>query len=311
MFGIRAGNAESSGNSEGEINMLPEKIVDSHVHLFPDNLFDAIWKQFSVKYGWTVLHHLYHDKCIEYLRARDVSLIIFSNYAHKRGVAKGLNEWNTRVIDRFPGVYCFGAYHPDDEDSLQMAEKLLRHPKVLGFKLQHLVQSFYPDDERLFPLYEMIIRSGKRILFHVGTAPFRSEFVGISHFRKVLKRYPELSATVAHMGAYEYEEFFELLDMYPQLYMDTTYAFLPDIPMCYDLGPEYLERYKDRILYGSDFPNVIFPREIEIENLLQLKLSQEFYTKVFWENGVSLIKEITHDNNVGSYESPKKTLIIQ
>jgi predicted TIM-barrel fold metal-dependent hydrolase len=142
----------------------------------------------------------------------------------------------------------------------------------------------------------MIIRSGKRILFHVGTAPFRSEFVGIRHFRKVLKRYPELSATVAHMGAYEYEEFFELLDMYPQLYMDTTYAFLPDIPMHYQLGPAYLETYKDRILYGSDFPNVIFPREVEIENLMDLRLSQEFYTKVFWENGLSLIREITHGN---------------
>lgn len=305
MFGIRAGNAESSGNSKGEVNMLPEKIIDSHVHLFPDNLFDAIWKQFSVKYGWAVLHHLYHDKCIEYLRERDVRLIIFSNYAHKRGIAEGLNEWNTRVIDQFPGVYCFGAYHPDDENALKMAEDFLKHPKALGFKLQHLVQGFYPDDERLFPLYEMITNSGKRMLFHIGTAPFRSEFVGITHFKKVLKRYPELSATVAHMGAYEYEEFFELLAFYPQVYMDTAYTFLPDIPMCYDLGPEYLETYKDRILYGSDFPNVIFPREIEIENLLQLKLSQEFYTKVFWENGVSLIKEITHDNNVGSYESPK------
>ena len=283
--------------------MLPDKIIDSHVHLFPDSLFDAIWEQFSLKYGWTVLHQFYHEKCIEYLRERDVSLIVFSNYAHKRGVAEGLNEWNTRVIDRFPGVYCFGAYHPDDEYALKIAEGFLRHPKVLGFKLQHLVQGFYPDDERLFPLYEMIIESEKRILFHIGTAPFGSDFVGIKQFEKVLRRYPNLPVTVAHMGAYEYEGFFELLGAHPKLYLDTTYAFLPEIPMFYNLGPEYLERYKDRILYGSDFPNVIFPREVEIENLLHFKLSQEFYTKVFWENGLSLIKEITRSNNVTGHEN--------
>ena len=29
---------------------LPETIIDFHVHLFPDELFDAIWKFFSREY---------------------------------------------------------------------------------------------------------------------------------------------------------------------------------------------------------------------------------------------------------------------
>ncbi|MGB9498247.1 MAG: hypothetical protein ACKVE4_00535 [Dissulfuribacterales bacterium] len=40
--------------------MLSEKIVDFHVHLFPDKLFDAIWNHFSHAYKWEVIHHLYY-----------------------------------------------------------------------------------------------------------------------------------------------------------------------------------------------------------------------------------------------------------
>jgi hypothetical protein len=59
------------------------------------------------------------------------------------------------------------------------------------------------------------------------------------------------------------------------------------------LGPDYLEKYKSRILYGSDYPNLIMPREDEIENLLKMNLSQEFYDNIFYNNGTALISSLT------------------
>lgn len=265
-------------------------IFDFHVHLFPDRLFDAIWRTFRENYRWDVLHHLYYKQCIEYLRQRNVGPVAYSNYAHKRDIARGLNRWNREVVDEIPELYCFGAYHPDDDDAVQMAEEFLDQDNVLGFKLQLLVQRFYPHDERLFPLYEMVIEKGKRILFHVGTGPVGNEFVGVSHFKRLLKRYPELPANVAHMGALEYREFMELLDEYPNIYLDTSFTFFPDTPFSFDLDAGYLERYKDRIVYGSDFPNLMFPREVEIDHLLNLDLSQEFYDRVFLENGMHILE---------------------
>jgi len=47
---------------------LPEKIIDFHVHLFPDRLFDAIWKYFSSNYKFNVIHQIYYRECIDYLR---------------------------------------------------------------------------------------------------------------------------------------------------------------------------------------------------------------------------------------------------
>ncbi|HPQ44426.1 MAG TPA: amidohydrolase family protein [Syntrophales bacterium] len=273
---------------------FPEKIIDFHVHLFPDRLFDAIWNYFATIYESDILHQLYYKESIDYLHEKGVEYIAYSNYAHKQGVAKGLNEWNIKVLKDYPELFCFAAYHPDDDDSLAMARFFLDHPRILGFKLQLLVQKFAPHDERLFPLYEMVIERGKRILFHVGTGPIGNDFVGIDNFRKLLARYPDLPANVAHMGGLEYGEFIRLLDHYPNIYLDTTWAFLPRSGFMFDQKAELLETHKDRIVYGSDFPNLIHPREEEIDCLLALNLSQDFYAKVFRENGISLLGNQVH-----------------
>ena len=269
-------------------------IIDFHVHLFPDKMFDAIWDFFSKSYRWDVIHKLYYRECIQYLRDSGVLKIVYSNYAHREGIAEGLNEWNLRVLEENPDLYCFAAFHPGDKDALVYAEKILNHPRILGFKLQLLVQRFFPHDERLFPMYEMVAERGKRILFHVGNGPVGNEYVGLDQFRKLLSRYPDMPANVAHMGAYEYRGFMDLLDDYPDIYLDTSYSFFKDLQGKggFNLGNAPLEKHKDRILYGSDFPNLILPRESEIETLLDYGLSHEFYDRVFYHNGLKLINAI-------------------
>jgi len=160
--------------------------------------------------------------------------------------------------------------------------------------LQLLVQRFFPQDERLFSLYDLVRERGKRILFHVGTGPAGNEYVGLVHFKKLLLLYPDLQANVAHMGAFEYQGFMDLLDKHPNLYLDTSYSFFKDMHEKggYNLGKVPLEKYKNRILYGSDFPLLIFPRESELETLASYELSPEFYEKVFYENGNNLISSI-------------------
>ncbi|TRZ92757.1 hypothetical protein D4R89_00735 [bacterium] len=270
---------------------LPQPLVDFHVHLFPDRLFDAIRRQFVADYGWNVLHHLYWRESLAYLRERGIGTAVYSNYAHRSGIARGLNDWNLNVLAETPNLYCFAAFHPEDDDGLAMAATLLDHPQILGFKLQLLVQRFFPDDERLFPLYELVMAKGKRLLFHVGTGPVENEFVGIVPFRRLLARYPGLPAIIAHMGALEYGAFGELLADHPRLYMDTAFSFIPSLGPIFGIGGDFLERSRERILYGSDFPNILFPREDEIDTLLNFNLSQEFYDAVFRDNGLRLIRQ--------------------
>ncbi len=271
------------------MNRLPEKIIDFHVHLFPDRLIDAIWNVFSTRYKWDVLYKLYYKDCVDFLNKRNVTPVVYSNYAHKKGIAEGLNQWNIKILDEFPDLYCFAAFHPDDDNGMEIAKNILSHPKVLGFKLQLLVQNFYPYDERLFPLYDLVMEKGKRILFHTGTGPIGNQYVGIKNFKKMLKKYPDIPANIAHMGALEYKEFMGLLNDHENLYFDTAFTFFKNTDLGFNLDSSYLELNKGRILYGSDFPNLIFPREEEINTLLELGLSDEFYQKIFFDNGMKLI----------------------
>src|SRR5208337_811570 len=55
---------------------LPEPLVDFHVHLFPDRLFDAIRRKFVTDYGWGILHPLYWRESVAYLRERGVGPIV-------------------------------------------------------------------------------------------------------------------------------------------------------------------------------------------------------------------------------------------
>lgn len=271
---------------------LPEKITDFHVHLFPDDLFEAIWNYFKRSYGLDVVHKLYARESIDYLKSRGVGTVIYSNYAHKRGIARDLNDWNSDLLDRTQDVYCFAPFHPDDNDTLAMARDILSHPKVLGFKLHFMVQRFLPQDERLFPLYELVMERSKRLLLHVGTGPIGNNFTGIESLRNVLERYPDLPANIAHLGAFEFNDFFNILHGYAGIYLDTSYCFLPGNFRMYKLGNELLETHKTRLLYGSDFPNLFHDRHEEISALMGLNLSQKFYDMVFRDNAKSLLNAI-------------------
>jgi predicted TIM-barrel fold metal-dependent hydrolase len=265
-------------------------IIDFHVHLFPDKGFDAIWHYFAA-HGTEVLHRIYSRECIDYLQARGVERIVFSNYAHKKGFAAPMNAWNIDLLEENANLYCFAAFHPDDDDALDYTERMLAHPRVVGVKIHFQVQRLYPHDPRLFPMYEMVMAKKKRLLLHVGNGPTPNEFVGWTHFEPVLARYPDLPANIPHMGCYEYRRFIDLLDAHPNIYLDTAYSFWPDLPFTFDLDPGYLKKYSRRILYGSDFPNIILPRQGEIERLMSFGLPPSVYERIFYANGLKLLEE--------------------
>src|SRR5680860_1122925 len=57
-----------------------------------------------------------------------------------------------------------------------------------------------------------------------GPVP-RAGFTGPDKLEGVLRRHPQLTAVVAHLGAPEYPEFLTLAEMYPRVHLDTTMAF--------------------------------------------------------------------------------------
>ncbi len=107
---------------------------------------------------------------------------------------------------------------------------------------------------------------------------------------------------IAHMGGYEYRDFFKIVEKYPNVYLDTTMVFIPrrvhvfpeaDNPINF-VGRSclctFLEEYSGQILYGSDFPNIPYNYEESINGLFELELSKSTYQNIFFNTAKKLFK---------------------
>jgi len=99
--------------------------------------------------------------------------------------------------------------------------------------------------------------------------------------RRALEKHPDTTVVLPHLGADEFELAEALLDDFPRLWLDTTMMFGDFFPNEPDRG--ILARRADRILYGTDFPNIPFDWDREQRNLARL-LDDEARAKVMGGN---------------------------
>lgn len=271
--------------------------IDFHTHLHPEGLFRAIRRWFAERSDWKLEYPTDPEWVARFLGEQGVERFVFCSYAHKAGIARGINAWLQATARELPAGIPLGTVHPDDPDMLEAADEALEHFGFAGFKLHINVQRFFPDDPRMLPLYERVLALDRLLLIHVGTAPWPNGFDGFPRFERVMRRFPALKVVVAHMGAFETREFLGLMERCPNLYLDTTAAFAPHTRLygspcggrACEVSKAELIRWQDRILFGSDFPNTPYAYEEEREGLWQRGLPTDVYRKIFRDNAARLL----------------------
>jgi hypothetical protein len=109
----------------------------------------------------------------------------------------------------------------------------------------------------------------------------------------VLRRHPSLALVIAHLGSPEYADFVDITDRYPNVFLDTTMAFTDYFEEFSPVPPAVVSRLpdlRDRIVLGSDFPNIPYPYAHQLEALDRLNLGEEWLRAVLWENGARLLR---------------------
>lgn len=267
------------------------RYIDAHTHLHPPWLARAIRRWFAEHSDWPLHYPTEPEWVAAFLRERGVERFAFFSYAHKPGIAGEINRWLWETAQGIPEGLPLGTVHPDDEDPAGLVETALGAYGFYGLKCHIQVQRFYPDDPRMFPVYDRLVALGRVLVIHAGTAPLHNEFVGLERFRRVLEAFPALRAAICHMGAYETELAFELLERFPHLYLDTTMAMTPAAAPYTRIDLARIDnatlcRFADRILFGSDFPNLPYAYEEERRGLWDRDLPLEVYQKIFYANAV-------------------------
>jgi predicted TIM-barrel fold metal-dependent hydrolase len=110
---------------------------------------------------------------------------------------------------------------------------------------------------------------------------------------EVLAEHPDLVLVVAHMGMPEYAEFAALAARYDRVHLDTTMAFTDFVEQMVPCPPQVIESYGrlgDRVLFGSDFPNIPYPYAHQLAALERLGLGDDWLRKVLHDNAARLFE---------------------
>ena len=271
------------------------RYIDAHTHLHPPWLAQAIRRWFAERTHWRLDYPTEPAEVAAFLRARGVERFAFFSYAHKAGIAREINRWLRETARGIPDGLPLATVHPDDDDPVGVVETALEAYGFYGLKCHIQVQRFYPDDPRMLPVYARLVEADRVLVIHAGTAPHGSQFVGLERLARVLERFPDLRVALCHMGAYETPLAFQLLERFPNLFLDTTMAMTPASTPYTGIEPgrisdETLCRFADRILFGSDFPNLPYDYEEERRGLWDRDLPLEVYRKIFYANALRFFR---------------------
>lgn len=126
---------------------------------------------------------------------------------------------------------------------------------------------------------------------HVGREPKNPYFsykldpyliCGADKVERVLMAYPDLKVCVPHLGADEFVEYQRLLNNYDNLWLDIAMATADYLPG--NSPPSLDEMRIDRIMYGTDFPNIPYAWDRELKRLCRSGLPAESLGLVLGQN---------------------------
>jgi uncharacterized protein len=266
-------------------------VVDAHVHLFPNRLFEAIWQWFET-HGWPIRYKLYAHDVVAFLKARGVTHAVALHYAHKPGIARSMNAFMGALCKDEPFLTGTATVCPGEPE----AGAILREGFALGLrgaKLHCHVQSFAPDDPRLDEVYDACASANVPLVIHAGREPTSKAYkvdpyalCSADRLEAVLRNFPTLRICVPHLGADEFDAYERLLGKYDTLWLDTTMMLAGYFPL--NIPNRLVEARPERLLYGTDFPNLPYAWDRELKRLGTYGVKDEWLPAVLGENAKRL-----------------------
>jgi len=270
-------NLPSFNDPEGSTvpGELPD-IIDAHVHVFPAHIFSAIRNWFD-EHAWHIRYELTTAKVFDFLLARGVRHIIALQYAHKPGIARRLNRYMAEKCAKYEHqVTGMATVFPGEEGAAEILREAF-DGGLKGLKLHAHVQCFDMNSNDMDELYECCRLHHKPVVMHVGREPRSTaykvdpyEICSADRVERVLREFPDLRICVPHLGFDEIEAYRKMIETYDNLWLDTTMVVTDYFPIAGDID---LNRYRlDRVMYGSDFPNIPYAWDRELKRLKALNL---------------------------------------
>lgn len=273
-------------------------LVDVHTHFMPERVLTKVWAFFDQltehpEHGpmrWPISYRHDEARRLEILRSFGVRRFTSLLYPHKPQMAAWLNDWATDFARRTPDCAHSATFYPE-ESAADYVAKALAEGAVI-FKAHVQVGGYDPLDPLLDKVWGQLADSGTPTVIHCGNGPNRGRHTGPEPIAELLRRHPRLPLVIAHAGMPEYADFLALVEKNEHVWLDTTMVFTDFterlMPFPTELLPRLADR-GDRVVLGTDFPNIPYPYLHQLEALERLELGGGWFRRVCWDNGVRLI----------------------
>ncbi|MHB8340188.1 MAG: amidohydrolase family protein [Mycobacteriales bacterium] len=271
-------------------------LADVHVHFMPDQVLRKVWAFFDeakVHYGraWPVAYRTDEAARLATLDRLGVRRFPSLVYPHRSGMAEWLNSWSLEFAERVPAVTPTATFFSEPAAPDYVRRALTAGARI--FKVHLQVGAFDPRDECLRGVWGALAEAQVPVVVHCGSGPVPGAFTGPGPIGEVLLAHPRLVLVIAHMGCPEYADMLSLAERYPGVYLDTTMAFTDFTERTAPFPRSLLGRLAalgDRVVLGSDFPNIPYPYGHQIEALTRLDLGDDWLRAVLWDNGARLLR---------------------
>ncbi|WP_459550241.1 amidohydrolase family protein [Nocardia sp. X0981] len=269
-------------------------MIDVHTHFMPHRVLRKVWAYFDTVgpltgRPWPITYRDTEPVRVDTLRRFGIRAFTALVYPHRPDMAAWLNEWTAKFAADVPECLHTATFYPEPAAAGYVTTALEHGARV--FKAHIQVGAYDPRDPLLDPVWGVLTDAEIPTVIHCGSGPAPGAFTGPGPITEVLRRFPRLPLIVAHMGMPEYREFLDLAERYRRVHLDTTMAFTDfaedDAPFpradrarLTDLG--------ERILFGSDFPNIPYPYRHAVHALERLELGDDWLRRVCYHNAAAL-----------------------
>jgi len=273
-------------------------LFDVHTHFLPPRVMAKVRDQFDsagplIGSVWPLEYRGSSEELVATLRGFGVRRFSSLPYAHKPDMAEFLNDWATVFADRTPGCLRSATFFPERDAAEYVAKRIASGAEI--FKVHVQVGGFDVRDPLLDDVWGVLEDAGTPVVVHAGSGPVRTAYTGPAPVADLLRSHPRLSLVIAHLGAPEYAEFLGLAATHEHVRVDTTMVFtrfFDQLGAAFpaDLVPR-LRDLQQKVLLGSDFPNIPYPYVEQLTGLVRLDLGDDWLRDVCWSNAAALFGE--------------------
>ena len=243
-------------------------LIDVHMHVWEQQHHSDKWGhgvERTVGIGKNEYYHVEPSRFLSEVKEASLDKAVIHAFVMK---VKGSRVPDDYVFENYTKKYPdkligFSGIDPITDEgrfnrkTIEQLEKAVKDYGFKGMKLMPPFGHYYPNENKIYPLYEKAAELDIPVMFHQGSSRHTEALLKYARpylLEDVAYDFPELKIIIAHTGYPWSHEVFALMRKQPHVYTDISALFKRPTILSQNLMLAKEYGVTDRVLFGTDYP---------------------------------------------------------